>query len=243
MAAFSPDSAILALQVLDPNFGAAIALVELATGREVAQLQDPEGAKAAQIVFSPDGTQVIDTLVDQPEIRIWDLRAIRRKLAELGLDWDSPAPWDAGSTTIRHTSELQRRYRVNPGRLNEWVRQAPVKRREQAVADAEAYLRSHPDSPEIRKWSGQLCNALAWELIAGAEEHRDPTRALPLARRAVAQKPDDTTYLTTLGLASTAREGTARRFPYSSHLSPRAGTARPSTTCSSCPPAIRGIAT
>ncbi len=74
-------------------------------------------------------------------------------------------------------------------------------------------MRSHPDSPEIREWLGQLCNALAWELIAGAEDHRDPTRALPLARRAVAQKPDDTTYLTTLGLALYRTGGYGEAIP------------------------------
>ncbi len=55
VAAFSPDSAILALQVLDPNFGAAIALVELATGREVAQLQDPEAQRPPRSSSAPMG--------------------------------------------------------------------------------------------------------------------------------------------------------------------------------------------
>jgi hypothetical protein len=39
-------------------------------------------------------------------------------------------------------------------------------------------------------------------LVAGPESDRDPTRALPLARRAVALAPDNNLYLNTLGLTS-----------------------------------------
>jgi hypothetical protein len=41
--------------------------------------------------FSRDGSRLVVTTNDGPAVHVWDLRAIRRKLAELGLDWDAPA--------------------------------------------------------------------------------------------------------------------------------------------------------
>jgi serine/threonine protein kinase/WD40 repeat protein len=61
-------------------------LVELATGRELARLQDPDqhfGAAA----FTPDGTKLVVNAKDG--LRVWDLRRLRERLAELRLDWDA----------------------------------------------------------------------------------------------------------------------------------------------------------
>ena len=69
---FSPDSATYAFETYEGS----IVLVELANGRELARFDDPDGSRAAQMVFSPDGTELIATLVDQHLIRIWDLRAV-----------------------------------------------------------------------------------------------------------------------------------------------------------------------
>ena len=41
--------------------------------------------------FSPDGSRLVVTTNDGPAVHVWDLRAIRRHLAEMGLDWDAPA--------------------------------------------------------------------------------------------------------------------------------------------------------
>jgi WD40 repeat protein len=89
--AFSPDSATFAYETYSETQGEAIALVEVTTGRELARLNDPDGTAAAQMVFSPDGTQLIAALGGPPRLRIWDLRAVRRRLADLNLDW-SPSP-------------------------------------------------------------------------------------------------------------------------------------------------------
>jgi tetratricopeptide (TPR) repeat protein/serine/threonine protein kinase/WD40 repeat protein len=63
-------------------------LVELANGRELARLEDPEQI-TGPAAFTPDGTKLIVTGRDG--LHIWDLRAIRRELARLGLDWGAPA--------------------------------------------------------------------------------------------------------------------------------------------------------
>jgi tetratricopeptide (TPR) repeat protein len=62
-------------------------LVERATGRELARLEDPDQlASAAK--FTPDGTQLVVGAKDG--LRVWDLRRIRTELSKLGLDWDAP---------------------------------------------------------------------------------------------------------------------------------------------------------
>ena len=41
--------------------------------------------------FSPDGSRLVVTTNDGPAVHVWDLRAIRKHLAGMGLDWDAPA--------------------------------------------------------------------------------------------------------------------------------------------------------
>jgi tetratricopeptide (TPR) repeat protein len=43
------------------------------------------------VQFSPDGSRMIITINEPPSVQIVDLRRIRRRLAEMGLDWDAPA--------------------------------------------------------------------------------------------------------------------------------------------------------
>ncbi|HEY8504355.1 MAG TPA: tetratricopeptide repeat protein, partial [Gemmataceae bacterium] len=67
-------------------------------------------------------------------------------------------------------------------------------RAEPARADLEAALRLAPDDPET-------LNGMAWRLLAGPPDRRDPARALELIRKAVAKRPDNPMYLNTLGVA------------------------------------------
>ena len=62
-------------------------LVEVATGREVARLEDPDQI-AKPAVFTPDGACLVVAAGDG--LRVWDLRLIRKKLTRLGLDWHAP---------------------------------------------------------------------------------------------------------------------------------------------------------
>ena len=70
-------------------------LVELATGRELAKLEDPARI-AGPAVFTSDGTRLVVAVYEQANyeadgLRVWDLRRIRAELVNLGLDWDAPA--------------------------------------------------------------------------------------------------------------------------------------------------------
>jgi WD40 repeat protein/tetratricopeptide (TPR) repeat protein len=83
---FSPDSRLMALASAD----GLIRLLEPATGREKARLEDPNQDSAGTLAFTPDGTRLVAVSDDAKAVNIWDLRLIREQLAELGLDWDEP---------------------------------------------------------------------------------------------------------------------------------------------------------
>jgi WD40 repeat protein/Tfp pilus assembly protein PilF len=84
---FSPDGRLMAVQ----DAGKALRLVETETGRTLARLESPDMCKVRWATFSPDGSRLVVTTNDGPAVHVWDLRAIRRELVELGLDWDAPA--------------------------------------------------------------------------------------------------------------------------------------------------------
>jgi tetratricopeptide (TPR) repeat protein len=86
----SPDSRLVVLGQTDGVYR----LVELATGRELARLEDPDRI-ASPAVFTPDGTRLVVSAAGG--LRVWDLRRIRRELAKLGLDWDAPPYPDAAA--------------------------------------------------------------------------------------------------------------------------------------------------
>jgi hypothetical protein len=62
-------------------------LVELATGRELARLEDPDQC-IGPAALAPDGNKLVVTAKDG--LRVWDLRLIRAELVRLGLDWSGP---------------------------------------------------------------------------------------------------------------------------------------------------------
>jgi WD40 repeat protein len=83
---FSPDSRLIA------SFGGDyVELIDLNTRRHLATLASPPEAPpgVATVSFSPDGGQLVVGTSD-PSVLLWDLRLVRRQLAELGLDWDAP---------------------------------------------------------------------------------------------------------------------------------------------------------
>jgi WD40 repeat protein len=85
--AFSPVENVLAMET---GHGT-LRLVNPETGREYARLEEPDQVRSAWICFSPDGAQLLTAGAGSGAwIRVWDLRAIRRQLAAMGLDWDLP---------------------------------------------------------------------------------------------------------------------------------------------------------
>ena len=84
--AFTPDSRFFAVE----SGQGAIRLVDPTTGSEKVRLEDPNQEPAYALVFTPDGTRLLAISDDAKATHVWDLRLIRRQLAELDLDWDAP---------------------------------------------------------------------------------------------------------------------------------------------------------
>ena len=154
---FSPDSAIVAIEHDFESRAGSVTLVESSSGRELVQIDDPDGARAAEIVFSPDGTQMIATLLDQPLVRIWDLRSVRRRLAELGLDW-SPGAFveldNTGRAPCRefHGSTIASSRRSRPARpmAEDRTDQAMRASRRRRAGDSSTAIQAKPKS--ARGW-------------------------------------------------------------------------------------------
>jgi serine/threonine protein kinase/WD40 repeat protein len=89
---FSPGGRILAVEV---GTGV-IRLLDPKNGKEYARLEDPHQHRAQAPSFTSDGSRLVAPTWDGPSIHVWDLRLIRRRLAEMHLDWDLPA-YDAPS--------------------------------------------------------------------------------------------------------------------------------------------------
>jgi WD40 repeat protein len=84
--AFSPDGALFVGQKNDE----AVHLVDAASGKTLVHLGLPEQSRCWFAAFSPDGTQLLLQAADHHHVYAWDLRALRRHLADLALDWNAP---------------------------------------------------------------------------------------------------------------------------------------------------------
>jgi WD40 repeat protein len=83
--AFSPDGRLMALEMAP----AVLHFMEVTTGRTLARIEDPNGDRASWQGFTPDGTRLVVSGYARA-IHVWDLRAIRTRLKDMNLDWDSP---------------------------------------------------------------------------------------------------------------------------------------------------------
>ncbi len=86
--AFTHDGKLLACS--KPDAGRVVKLIEVATGAEVATLEAPQPRSPSGLSFNSDGSVLAVATMNQT-IQLWDLRAVRRGLGEIGLDWNQPA--------------------------------------------------------------------------------------------------------------------------------------------------------
>jgi hypothetical protein len=189
---FSPDSRLVVVKDANRVFR----LVEVETGRTLARLERPDLSPGETLAFSPDGSRLVVATVRG--VHAWDLRAIRRRLTKMGLDWDAPAysDDDPASPTLPPLPPLKVDYGPSPP-----TGDVDPKVYEPLVADLEAGLARHPDQRQIRGMLAQYLNNIAWGLVTAPGSTRDPQRALSLARRAVELAPTTAIYLNTLGVA------------------------------------------
>jgi WD40 repeat protein len=83
--AIAPDGRTAALAM-----GRLIAIADLESGAELATLASPEPSLISNLGFSPGGGWLV-AATRQDSVHVWRLAALRRGLADLGLDWDLPA--------------------------------------------------------------------------------------------------------------------------------------------------------
>jgi serine/threonine protein kinase/WD40 repeat protein len=134
--AFSPDGKVMALETAP----GVIALRDLASGRTLARLEDPYHDRATEIVFSPDGTHLVNLAHYARAVHVWDLGLIRRRLDAMALDWGPSPPPPApkppeGDLIVRAevgpalpqappvAAVPVPRRRATPAQIAEWVRQ------------------------------------------------------------------------------------------------------------------------
>jgi WD40 repeat protein/tetratricopeptide (TPR) repeat protein len=255
--AFSPDSRMLAFET---SYGV-IRLVDPATGREYARLEDPDQDRAFWISFSPDGTKLVTSTHSAGSVHVWDLRAIRTWLAAHGLDWDLPPYEPAAAAEDAPPLKVNVDYGdlmalVNPGQavgvyslalalcplnaeayLQRGRAYDRLREPARAIADYNLFLALAPSAnkrrPEVLLWRalsyqrlkdmpraladlrevlklnvdesrqselGLACNNMAWQLVTGPAQERDPAQAVALAEKAIALVPEEPMYNNTLGV-------------------------------------------
>jgi hypothetical protein len=84
-----------------------IQLLDIERNTELAQLEDGNQVEDHFHMFSPDGTRLITASHGKTGgIHVWDLRAIRRDLKELRLDWEAP-DYPPEAPVAHRTSRLE----------------------------------------------------------------------------------------------------------------------------------------
>ncbi len=191
---FSPDGRLVV--VVDAT--RVIRLVEAETGRTLARLESPDLCNPCGAHFSPDGSRLVVTTNDGPAVHVWDLRAIRRHLARMGLDWDAPAYSDDDPADRSAPPLPTLQVDLGPLPLTQCIEPGVY---EPLIADLEAALASKPDQPGVRGSLARRCNDYAWSLANATGSSRNSERALTLARRALELAPGQAAFLNTLGVA------------------------------------------
>ncbi len=191
---FSCDSKLLALGD-EPGV---VRLVVTDTGAEIARLTAPEQVRLIPCCFTADGTKLLAVGAETSALYVFNLTAIRAGLAELDLDWDAP-PLPAASVPPAMPLSIH----FDLGDLRQWAESdALVHQAAQQIGDKEYAkgLSALRQAVKIAPSNAEAHNNLAWLLLTGPNELRDPAQALPEARKAVELEPNPY-WLNTLGVA------------------------------------------
>src|SRR5262249_30284802 len=137
-------------------------LVELATGYELARLEDSE-QNTGPAALTPDGTKLVVAAKDG--LRVWDLRRIRGELAKMDLRWNTPA-----YPLVREAAASPSlAVKVDLGELA--TAATPEEKARQAIAHYDLALKANPKSAAAH-------NNLAWAYATAPEALRKPQEAV-----------------------------------------------------------------
>lgn len=84
------------------------------TGQTVATLEAPDGLQVLMMALAPSGDRLAVWSGRPSHVRVWDLRLLRRRLAEMALDWEMPPYQPAGPEP-----DSPLRVELDPGELAE----------------------------------------------------------------------------------------------------------------------------
>jgi WD40 repeat protein len=176
--AWSPDGKFLAITLAQ----GAVTMVDATTGAVAARLSSPQPRGILSLEVTPEGESLIAGCANGA-VEVWDLRVIAAGLETIGLELESGlVPLVARRPARPLRVELAEDGAMASGAWNEAIR---VWERELELSPSSALAR----------------NNLAWALVTGPEESRDPPRALALAEAAVRESGGNAAYLNTLGAA------------------------------------------
>jgi WD40 repeat protein len=141
--AFSPDGRLLAYM----HGGYEIRMVKVPSCEVVATLRVPSLTHVSSLTFSPDGARFA-ALEWSGQINIWDLRALRRELVNLNLDWDLPPFPPATNAAPFSPARLQ----FDAGPFSEEELAQLIPRREPDIAGNLIDLSDYYNAPLTESW-------------------------------------------------------------------------------------------
>jgi serine/threonine protein kinase/WD40 repeat protein len=207
--AFTADSKIIALE----TGAGTVRLLETATGRELVRLDNPHQDPLFDLAFTPDGGRLLGASPGKHAdgIHVWELRRIRKHLADRGLDWDTiplapprvhPSPLKLKRLTTEVASLPQGEADLRAGRWAAAVNALanlptdPAGRTAALLHRSVAYdqLRRHDEAQADRAALSETYFDLGNAYLRSANRHSlngDRTLARAFNESAVRTKPDD----------------------------------------------------
>ena len=201
--AFSPDGRLAIFQ----DVSNVLKLVEVESGRTLARFERPDPQNVTSLAFSADGSRLVGTIGVPHSTFVIDLRLIRRRLAEMGLDWDAPAlpEADPAHPDLPPLPPIRVDYgHLGPDaaliKLIVGLKLNDPRTLEPAIPVLETAVAGDPWNPHYKHLLAECCNNVAWFLSLDSPSGSNLDRALTLSLRAVELEPGKQTSLNTRGV-------------------------------------------
>jgi hypothetical protein len=182
---YSPDRQLVALETSP----AVVQIMDAATGAICARLEDPDSGRARWLGFTSDGGRLVTVTPFSRAVHVWDIRAISRRLAKIGLSDARLASLAGNGLERAHDSAIE----VSTD-ISATISPIVEQKARAAIARYQAAYTARPES-------ALACNNLAWAYLTAPESLRHSAQALAMAEKAVRIEPENAICRNTLGLA------------------------------------------